>query len=152
MIQVDDLLDIFEPQPKRKLPELVRLRSKAGWTRAQMAVALRIDPELYAEIEFEKVKNDEIVQKAKDILKRGVKFSSEFMIPAPDFKAEKEYRFIPAPKYIRREPQKPKERCLRFIKSVKGANNLRHYLLKNQGGSVESFSSTQLLDYQIKEV
>ncbi len=112
-----------------------------------MAVALNIDLKHYVNIEFERVKDEKLTAKIKAVLNRGVKFSPYFLLPTPDFKPMQNYAFI-----LIQGRHSGKAHYFKFFKAAKGANGIIHYLFRNKGGSLESFSSTQLLDYETKEV
>ena len=77
----------------------------------------------------------------------GKTFNPYIFLPKPpDFKPEHQYRFIPS---LREQSNK---KHLTFVKPCKGAHGLIHYLFKDRGGSLESFTQIQLMDYRLEEV
>ncbi|MBQ9895788.1 MAG: hypothetical protein IJM40_00565 [Synergistaceae bacterium] len=145
--------DIFiDEEDESKLPELVRLRLKRGWSQGQMAVTLGLNIVEYSDVEYERIKKPEVKAQAKAILESGVLFNPYiFLARLLKFKPHHEYNFIVSHKRWGTKGFVG-QRILIFIKPCKGAHGVIHYLFKDKGGSLESFTQVQLTDYKISEV
>ena len=146
-----DLDDIFIDESKRKLPELVELRIKKGWTQYQMALALNLSIIDYSDIEYGRVKDAEVIARAKKILESNDGFNPLFFLPKPPaFESECQYKFVKQHIIWNGKGDKEgKSSSLTFVKAAKGDHGLTHYLFKNKGGSLESFTQLQLMDYRL---
>ena len=148
-------LDIFiDEQNESKLPELVRLRIKKGWSQYQVALAVNLNIIDYSDIEYERVKDAKITARVKEILESSNGFDPLLFLPKlPKLKSGCQYKLIDQSSAWRREKAKEnKIRSLTFFKPCKGAHGLTHYLFKDRGGSLESFTQVQLMDYKIEEI
>jgi len=145
--------DIFiDEEDESKLPELVRLRRKRGWTQGQMAVTLGLSVIEYFDVEYGRIEKPEIKAQAKAILESGVLFNPYMFFAKPlKFKPQHKYDFIVSHKRWGTKDFVG-QRILIFIKPCKGAHGVIHYLFKDKGGSLESFTQVQLTDYKISEV
>ncbi len=88
---VVNLDDIFiNKEGEGKLPELVRLRRKRGWSQGQMALAVGLNIYIY-----ERIKKPKVKTQAKAILESGVLFNPYiFLAKLPKFKPQHKYNFI----------------------------------------------------------
>ena len=146
--------DIFiDEEDESKLPELVRLRRKRGWSQGQMALAVGLNIVEYSDVEYERIKKPKVKAQAKAILESGVLFNPDYIFLAklPNFKPQHKYNFI-VPHKRWGTKDFVWQRILFFIKPCKGAHSVIHYLFKDMGGSLESFTQVQLTDYKISEV
>lgn len=150
---VDLLGDIFiDEEDESKLPELVRLRNKRGWSQYQIALAVNLNIIEYSDIEYERVENPKIKERAKEILNSDITFNPYIFLPRlPDFNPEQEYIFMLKSKNGDIDTKSKITRTLIFVKHCRGAKGITHYLFKDKGGSLESFNQVQLTDYLIKE-
>ena len=150
---VVNLDDIFiNKEGEGKLPELVRLRRKRGWSQGQMALAVGLNIVEYSDVEYERIKKPKVKAQAKAILESGVLFNPYiFLAKLPKFKLQHKYNFI-VPHKRWGTKDFVGQRILIFIKSCKGAHSVIHHLFKDRGGSLESFTQVQLTDYKISEV
>ena len=145
--------DIFiDEEDESKLPELVRLRRKRGWSQGQMALAVGLNIVEYSDVEYERIKKPKVKAQAKAILESGVLFNPYiFLAKLPKFKPQHKYNFTIHYKQgggvFSKSP-----RIFIFIKPCKGAHGVIHYLFKDKGRSLESFTQVQLTDYKISEV
>lgn len=147
---LDDIF-IDEAGSGSKLPELVRLRRKRGWSQGQMALAVGLNIVEYSDVEYERIKKPKVKAQAKVILESGVLFNPYmFFAKPPNFKPQHEYNFAALSKQGG-EISKAQKTFI-FIKPCKGAHGVIHYLFKDKGGSLESFTQVQLTDYKILEV
>ena len=147
--------DIFiDEEDESKLPELVRLRLQEGWSQYQIALAVGLDTIDYSDIEYERVDNPKIKRRAKEILESNTAFNPYVFLPKPPkLKSGGQYKLIYQGTAWRREKAKEnKIRTLTFFQPCRGARGLTHYLFKNRGGSLESFTQIQLMDYRLEEI
>lgn len=148
---LDDIF-IDEAGSGSKLPELVRLRRKRGWSQGQMALAVGLNIVEYSDVEYERIKKPKVKAQAKAILESGILFNPYiFFAKPPNFKPQHKYDFIVLHKRCGIKDFVG-QRILIFIKPCKGAHGVIHYLFKDSGGSLESFTQVQLTDYKISEV
>ena len=84
-----DLGDIFIDEDESKLPELVRLRIRKGWSQYQIALTVGLNTYDYSDIEYERVDNPKIKARVKEILESDRIFDPCTLLPKPpDFKQE----------------------------------------------------------------
>ena len=124
-------------------PELVALRVEKGWPQYQMAKGLGLSLTEYANIEYGRINKPELKARIKDILENNETFSPYIFLPKlPDFQPGRRYEFITG---------RAASKCFTFVRSCTGAHGLKHYLFKDKGGSLESFTQVQLIDYRFEE-
>ena len=146
--------DIFIDEDGSKLPELVQLRMRKGWSQYQIALAVNLNVLDYSDIEYERVKDAKITARVKEILESSNGFDPLFFLPKlPKFKPEHQYKFIQQSiTWDKKKDKENKIRNLTFFKPCNGDRGLTHYLFKDKGGSLESFTQVQLMDYRLEEV
>ena len=149
-----DLDDIFIDEDESKLPELVQLRMRKGWSQYQIALAVNLNVLDYSDIEYERVDNPKIKARVKEILESNTAFNPYIFLPKlPKFQPKHQYKLIKqSVTWGKKKTEKNKIRKLTFFKPCKGARGLTHYLFKDKGGSLESFTQVQLMDYRLEEV
>ena len=139
-------------------PELVALRVEKGWPQYQMAKGLGLSLTEYANIEYGRINKPELKARIKDILENNETFSPYIFLPKlPDFQPGRRYEFITQSFMFGSRANEKKDngrassKCFTFVKSCEGAHGLTHYLFKDKGGSLESFTQVQLIDYRFEE-
>ncbi len=137
------------------IPELVQLRYDRGWSLFQIALTLGIDEDAYSNIEYGRIKNSKITERAREILESGEAFSPYVVFNVPSFEPLKKYMFVTqtiAQRGEKHDNGRIKEaKAFIFVQPAKGAHGITHYLFKDKGGSLESFTPMQLNDYRIEE-
>nr|MBQ6739798.1 hypothetical protein [Synergistaceae bacterium] len=147
---LDDIF-IDEEDDESKLPELVRLRNKRGWSQYQIALAVNLNIIDYSDIEYGRVENPEIKERAKKILNSDITFNPYLFLPkVPDFKPEQEYVFMLKNRNKEIDVKSKMIRHLIFVSPCKGAHDITHYLFKHKCGYLECFTQVQLMDYKIE--
>ena len=124
-----------------------------------MAAGLDLSLREYADIEYGLIDRPKLKARIKDILENNETFSPYIFLPKlPEFEPERQYKFIKQAFLFGRHVNEKKDngktlsKCFTFVKSCDGAHGLTHYLFKDKGGSLESFTQVQLIDYRFEEV
>ena len=138
-------IPVFEHQP-----ELMKLRRKSGWAVWQIAAVLKVDRMTYADAEWGRIYEPELMTRAREIFKSGVRFSPLLTIPDVKVMQERNYILTSTPLHGRGNAGVLKKLNLKFERITQGAGNTIHYLFRDKGGSIISFTATQLMDYKIQ--
>ena len=133
---------------------LKTLRILRGWKLWQIVLALDVDRQLYLDVEQGRRVMPEIENAAKKLLNSGLVYSPHMFLKVPEFKPTRSYEFHILSKYKAQDDKRIRDAILylKFINWARGANGVTHYLFKDGGGSIVSFTAVQLTDYQIAEV
>lgn len=141
--------DLFTEESCKQF-NLRKLRTNRGWKLWQIVLALDVDRQIYIDVEQGRRVIPEIENAAKKLLNSGLVYSPHLFLKVPEFTPTRSYEFRRLQKTTGNFKAGEATR-LKFINWARGANGVTHYLFKDGGGSIVSFTAVQLTDYQIAE-
>lgn len=132
-------------------PELMKLRRKSGWAVWQIAAVLGVDHMVYADTEWGWNDNPALAARAREIFNSGVRYSPQLTMPDAALNQGRDYVLTSYSRKYGSATTVSKKLNLKFERIAQGANHTVHYLFRDKGGSLVSFTGTQLMDYKIQE-